>query len=80
MHGSLPDSRSLEPIKKQSYYAEYKNEEELEETMRELGVPDDDYVAKYYHLNKFKYQNLPKDSEGKPIVDQNNSHNKMSYC
>ena len=48
--------------------------------MRELGVREDDYVAKYYHLNKFKYQHLEKDAEGNPIVDGQNAHNKMSYC
>ena len=48
--------------------------------MQQLGIADQDYVSKFYNKNKYKYQKLPKDSEGKAIVDENNSHNKMSYC
>ena len=38
MHGTLPDQRKWVAEKKRSYYALYKTEEELEETMAELGL------------------------------------------
>lgn len=56
MHKILPDTRKLKANNKFSYYALYQSEDQVEGTMRELGVPDDDYVAKFYHKNKFQYQ------------------------
>lgn len=36
-------------------YVQYKNIHELEKTMRDLGISDDDYIRKYFSINKFKY-------------------------
>ena len=36
-----------------SYYVKYKTKEELELTMKSLGVKDP--AGKYYNLNKFEY-------------------------
>ena len=78
MHKILPDTMKFKPNPKSSYYALYQEKDEVEQTMDELNITDP--VQKYYNKNKFKYQRLDKDDEGKVIVDKNNAHNKMSYC
>lgn len=41
----------------------------------------DDYVAKFYNVNKFKYQKPELDEERKTqVTGAGNKHNKLSYC
>ena len=80
MHNRLPATVKEKPRAGGQYYTLYKTEEELEDTMREQGVPQDDYTAKFYNKSKFKYQPVRKDAAGVTVVPEGNSHNKMSYC
>lgn len=65
MDNKLPDLRQEFPDHKLSYYAQYLNEEELENMVRERKLGQNDYVAKFFDLKKFKYQKLPVNIEGK---------------
>ena len=50
-----------QPNSKKDYYVEYKNKEELADTMQYLEVKEP--VEKYYNLNKFKYSHSCKDED-----------------
>ena len=55
------------------------NRNELSQAMRDLNVHND--VAKFYHLQKFKYLELGKNENGTEMkVSNDDKHNKLSYC
>lgn len=68
------------------YYVEYKNRQELNDTMEKLKLNNP--VDKYYNLNKFKYlpANESADRAGRGnmfehgFIEPRKRHNKMSYC
>ena len=58
-------------------YVSYKGIHELEETFRELGIAEKDYVRKYFSNNKFKF--IRKEEEN--ITDPSTMpYEKLSYC
>jgi len=68
------------------YYVEYKNRQELNNTMEQLKLNNP--VDKYYNLNKFKYlpanENADRAGRGNMFehgfIEPRKRHNKMSYC
>lgn len=79
-HNILPDKPRLKAKQKTGYYVLYKTQQEIEDSFFRNGVLNQDSVTKFFNRNKYKYQQLENDAEGKPKVDQTNFHNKMSYC
>lgn len=60
------------------FYVTYKDIHELEETFRQQGISDNNYVAKYFSNNKFRYHNKEEEDK-KKILDQMPCE-KLSYC
>ena len=67
---SIPDRQINKPNPYINHFVRYQTRNELDGTMRSLEV--DEYVARYYHVNKFKYigQN----------ANEEDRHNKLSFC
>jgi len=59
----------------QACYVQYKNIHELEQTMREQGITDYDYIRKYFSNNKYKYYGNKLDSK-----EDDKPHEILSYC